>query len=255
MPTVLNFDGSQVEEEVQDPPIGDPEPEPGPEPEPDEAAAQPEDRLGRLEEAMSGLLDYFRSQATVQQTRAAERPAIPKPDFGENAVASALWDRIEASDRRNEERWNQVEEERRAQGAIEAEFARLTDGAETYRQQRIKEGDPEVSQDALLRMLTSMGMVRDRRLPYNVAFEAAYNALAYRDAVGRARNQGVRDARTPTAKIPDYAPRVPRPTQSREATPVQNGKPMDRLARLKKEADDSLRAIGKLTREDLEEAF
>lgn len=250
-PTELNFNGE---------PVGDPdeEPEPQPEPEPEpigEEEQEPEDRLSRMERALSEMVEWARGQQQNAPPAIAQAaPSRPRPNFGENTAAAALWDRIEEVDRNNQARWEQAHEAARLQAAVMQSLEQIEQLSEKHRQERVRQGDPDISTKQIMLKIEKMGMLRREDVSFEEAVKDAYNALAFDAAKTQARNQGVRDARSPNAKIPsEYRP-SPRPTVSRQPVGT-NGQPVDRFSRLKADAEKSLRDFQKLSPEEREQAW
>src|SRR6267142_1750306 len=249
-------DLSQQEEIPGDPPEEEPEPEPAPE---EEAAPVEEDRLGRLEQAVSQLVDWAR--AAPEQKAPSQPPpqARPRPNFGADTVAAVIWDRLDEIDQKQEARWNKVETERQENAQLQANYASLVDHAETYIAQRVQDGDPKLTVQDVLPVVAQMGVLKDRRIPITRALELAYNAAAYKSAKQMARNQGQQDVRRPDAKVPaEYRPRPAgaRP-MARPQTP-QTAKPNSleaRTARLKREMDELDGRVARMTPDEVSDAL
>lgn len=242
------------------------EPEPQLAPEPVEAPQDPhEERFRTIEDYLGGIHQYFQEQREQNHApQPAPTPAAPvqrtaPAEISGNPTAFALWNEVQALRGEMQAPWERLEQQRRDQERTNAAYAQLSDQATQYATQRKQDGDPEVDPRSLLQTLAAMGMVKDNRIPLNTAMEYAYNALAYRSAKDRARNQAQIDMRKPNARIP--APfRAPsqfnavnrvRPA-SVPAIPAQ---PQNRMAALKAEMAALDRELGTKTPDDIADSF
>ena len=254
----MNFDAPEDGEEtpLEDQEQEQEEPEQEPEPEPEQE--QEPDRLSKLENAVSELVEWARGS---QEQRTASEPVAkkpPKPNFGPNTVASALWDRIEAMEARFEEPWKKLEEQKRQDAAVEAEFTRLKDMTAQHIAAREAEGDPKVDARQVMDVLVKTGILTNRRVPYTEALDYAYNAVAYRAAKEAARKQGHSDVRRPDAKLPaPYRPgQQQRPAPAHRKPANANPYSLDqRTARLKKEFAEVEQQLSGKSPEELEDSL
>lgn len=196
--------------------------------EPAEPAPDPEvDRLGRLEQSQAEVVAYLRALSEERQREPAQKPAEtprPKPNFGENTVAAALWDRIEEAERKNEARWNAIHEEKERAERVQQSFVDLEQKAQSFIDEQVKKGEPAVKLDDMKRTLLEMGMLANRRVPVERAVQLAYRALSYDTAVEAAKTRAVNDMRKPDARVPSrFTPAATQqPRRNTPATP-QNG--------------------------------
>lgn len=255
----MEFEQPQGEyEEVYEEPQAGPEeplPEPEPEPEPSDPA---EDRFSRLESAVSELVEWARTSGERPQAQESAPPPRPRPNFGENTVAQALWDRIEESDRKNEERWGRIERLREENARVEAGLAQLTDQTEQYIGQRVGEGDPKVDTKSVMNVVAQMGLLRDRRIPVTRALQLAYNAIAFDSAKQQSRQRGQQEVRKPEARIPAPFNRT-QPTARRPAAatpapaPPAGNSLAARTKRLEQESNRLHQQLGKMSPDELQD--
>jgi hypothetical protein len=228
------------------------------EPEPEIEAQAPEeepDRLVRLEQAVSQLVDWARSSQTPQAAAPAPQPSRKKPDFGNNPVADALWEEIQGLRNEIKEPWERLEKQREEDEAVRVAQAQLFDDAAQYINNRKASGDPEIKGEELVTMLISMGQLRDRRIPIQTALKNAYNAVAYDKMKDNVRNNTFNEVRKPGARLPaPYRPqagqRLPQTATSRAPRPGES-----RLQALKREMEASDRQVAGMTPEQLEDSL
>lgn len=249
----LNFDQPEGEEpEYPGDPAEETQPEPEPEPEPE---PQEDDRLAKLENAVSELVQWARSSEPVQSPAMTAAPARKRPDFGNNPVADILWDEMQAIRNEVKEPWQRLEKQREEDEQLRQAQAALYDDATRYIDNRKASGDPEIKGEELVTMLVSMGQLRDRRIPIQTALKNAYNAVAYDKMKDNVRTNTYNEVRKPGARLP--APYRPQPGQRQPSTvPNQSANPNEsRLQRLKREMDSLDRQVAQMTPEQIEDSI
>jgi hypothetical protein len=234
-------------------------------PEPVEAPQDPyEERFRSMEDYLARVSQYLESVQQPQQAPApAPQPVVQRqrPNFGDNTVAATLWDELQALRSEIREPWERVERERKEKEATDQAFAQLQDEASRYIAQRKQEGDPEVDQTSLIRTLSAMGMIRDKRIPVTTALEYAYNAIAFKTAKQRAGTQALIDARKREARLPVFrsqnAAQVggPRPTMNRQPMPGTSPRPLSRAEQLQAEMKKLEAQLSQVHPDDLAESF
>lgn len=248
----LNFDQPQGDEPDEQP---DEQPEDQPEPEPEPQAQEEPDRLSKLEDAVSQLVDWARNSAPQAQSAApaAATPARKRPDFGDNPVANVLYDEIQSLREEFKQPWQRLEQQKAENDAINEAYASLQDDANRYIQSRASDGDPKVKPEELANMLISMGQLRDKRIPIAMALKNAYNAVAYDQMKENVRNNTFNEVRKPGARIPaEYRPGQRRP-QMQQAQGPRPGE--SKTNRLKREMDQTDAALARMTPDELADQF
>lgn len=218
--------------------------------EPAEPAPESEaDRVARLEQSHAEVVAYLRAISEERQREPAQKPAEPartKPNFGENTVAAALWDRIEESDRKFDDWKRQQDEEKRAAIAIQSQFAELETKSAQYIEEQAGKGLPKVSQDDLKRKLLDMGQLGNRRIPIEKAVQDAYRAVAWDAALEATKNRAVNDMRKPDARVPSrFTPAATQQTRrTAPATPQKNGNKVRNATLSPEQVAEALEELG-----------